>query len=292
MNTGVYCIRNWVNGKRYVGSASRSIQRRLIQHYANLRSGRHKNAHLQAAWNKYGEKSFVRQILCRCSPEECIEKEQEYIDLYDPANREYGYNIAPTAGSVLGMEHREDTKQRLRELTKEQYENLSEEDRARWGKGMLGKRHSEETRAKIAAAGMGRCHSDESKIRMSKTQKILRGIGNRTIEHRAKLKAAWVRRKARGWKHSDESRAKVSASLKGHIITEETREKIRQSNLGQKRSQETVEKIRQSRLGTTLPDNVKCKIGDALRGKKLSNEHCKKLKAAWVVRKLSNKCSV
>lgn len=56
--SGVYQIYNTVNGKRYIGS-SIHIEQRFKEHLRNLRANKHVNAHLQSAWNKYGEHSFV-----------------------------------------------------------------------------------------------------------------------------------------------------------------------------------------------------------------------------------------
>lgn len=55
--SGVYQIYNTVNGKRYIGS-SIHIEQRFKEHLRNLRANKHVNAHLQCAWNKYGEQSF------------------------------------------------------------------------------------------------------------------------------------------------------------------------------------------------------------------------------------------
>lgn len=52
--SGIYCIINIKNSKRYIGS-SKNIRQRLWTHRACLRHNNHENAHLQAAWNKYGE---------------------------------------------------------------------------------------------------------------------------------------------------------------------------------------------------------------------------------------------
>ena len=55
--SGIYIIRNLINGNVYIGSAVR-IDSRKRQHLHKLRSGKHENGHLQKAWNKYGEDSF------------------------------------------------------------------------------------------------------------------------------------------------------------------------------------------------------------------------------------------
>ena len=54
----IYKIINTTNGKFYVGSTT-NTQERFRTHRNRLRKGRHHSKHLQAAWNKYGEKVFV-----------------------------------------------------------------------------------------------------------------------------------------------------------------------------------------------------------------------------------------
>ena len=85
--SGIYCIMNLVNGKRYIGS-SKNIYSRWAKHKATLRGGYHSNSYLQNAWNKYGEENFRFIILYKCNEETLLEKEQLYIDNYKPE-----YNI-------------------------------------------------------------------------------------------------------------------------------------------------------------------------------------------------------
>src|SRR5690349_8607418 len=97
-STGVYVITNSVNGKRYVGSAAHSFARRWGQHRRYLRRGTHPNRYLQAAWSKYGEAAFAFSVAARCQPSECLAIEQLFINAFGSN----GYNLSPTAGSVLG----------------------------------------------------------------------------------------------------------------------------------------------------------------------------------------------
>lgn len=50
--TGIYCIENTANGKKYIGQAS-DIEKRWTQHKQKLRNNSHHNPHLQNAWNTY-----------------------------------------------------------------------------------------------------------------------------------------------------------------------------------------------------------------------------------------------
>lgn len=74
-----------------------------------MRNNKHHSPHLQAAWNKYGEKHFVFQILETCEPikDTLMLLEQKYLDLKPE------YNIQCTAYSCLGRRFSEKEKQEI-----------------------------------------------------------------------------------------------------------------------------------------------------------------------------------
>ena len=87
---GIYEIKNTINNKRYIGQ-SVDIKKRIKQHKTTLKNNTHGNKHLQYAYNKYGERSFVFNIICQCHLNELDEKEIFYIKKY---NSFYdGYNL-------------------------------------------------------------------------------------------------------------------------------------------------------------------------------------------------------
>lgn len=102
----IYEIVNLVNGKRYVGSAL-SFRLRWHGHLSRLRKQKHHSAHLQAAWNKYGEAAFAFRVLERCGRDDLLAREQFHID------QGCNYNKSLTAGSPLGVKHSEQTRSRM-----------------------------------------------------------------------------------------------------------------------------------------------------------------------------------
>lgn len=87
--SGIYCIINIVNNKRYIGS-SKNIRIRLWKHRSLLRGGKHENPHLQNSWNKNGENNFDYYIIEQCDEIKLLEREQYYINNMKP---EYNINL-------------------------------------------------------------------------------------------------------------------------------------------------------------------------------------------------------
>src|ERR1019366_10640290 len=111
--TGVYYWVNQVNGKIYVGGAYSSFYARHATHLSGLRNNRHRNKHLQASWNKYGEENFLFVIMEKCHPTKVQEREQHHIDKFWETERDTLYNLSPTAGSTLGMEQSDETRAKV-----------------------------------------------------------------------------------------------------------------------------------------------------------------------------------
>lgn len=100
---GVYQIKNLQNGKIYIGSTIMSFLKRFYHHQSMLRVGKHKNNYLQNSFNKYGEDNFEFSILEVCSKENCLEREQYYIDKFEVIDKNKGYNINPLASGTSNM---------------------------------------------------------------------------------------------------------------------------------------------------------------------------------------------
>jgi group I intron endonuclease len=95
--------------------------------------------------------------------------------------------------------------------------------------------------------------------------------------------------------HSEESKKKISESLKGrkaHInainalieynktrnLSLESRQKLGNANRGRKFSDEWKEKMSKAKIGVAKTDEVKKKISQSLKGRTFSEEHKQKLK--------------
>jgi group I intron endonuclease len=111
----IYQFRHIASGKVYVGSAV-NPRRRRNTHIQRLKKGTHHSRHLQNAWNKYGEIAFVFEII---EPvlfvEDLLVREQYWIDKKRSADRKYGFNVTPTAGSLLGTKQTEEQRTRRSE---------------------------------------------------------------------------------------------------------------------------------------------------------------------------------
>jgi group I intron endonuclease len=174
-NSGIYQIKNVVNGKRYVGSAI-NITRRLRRHVLDLQKNRHCNVLLQNAWNKYREEKFKLETIENCGRSILIDREQYYFNALKPE-----YNIYSTAGSPLNYV-------------------VSDETRCKIACSHLGLLHSAETKRKMSASHKGKSFSKEHSQKISKNAK-----------ERFKNKK---NHPMFGKKHSEESKRKMSESLK------------------------------------------------------------------------------
>ena len=100
-DSGIYVIKNIINGKVYIGSAVH-LTERLSNHFHQLKNNCHHSIHLQNAWNQKNS-YFVCGVIEFVNDKKLLTvTEQKYIDKYNSANDKFGYNICPIAGSNLG----------------------------------------------------------------------------------------------------------------------------------------------------------------------------------------------
>lgn len=97
----IYCIRNKINNKKYIGQTSekRGYKQRWHKHKSLLINNKHHSKNLQEDFNKYGMDNFEFIILDEFtfSNKELLKKvlldmEKFYINLWDTENDMKGYN--------------------------------------------------------------------------------------------------------------------------------------------------------------------------------------------------------
>ena len=93
--SGIYAVRNTINGKRCVGS-SIHCRTRAKDYISRLNKGKYGNQHLQSSWKKYGADAFIFEILEECADDRStlLQKEVEWILKLKSDQPEFGYNKA------------------------------------------------------------------------------------------------------------------------------------------------------------------------------------------------------
>lgn len=172
--------------KAYIGSTKRNLKRRLLEHKSELKYKRHKNPHLQHAWDLYGKECFNFLLVENCNIDELYIRESFYINSIDT---EYRYNLQ-AVGRLAPM---------------------SIEVREKIRKGNCGKTLSQDTKVKIAVALKGNKNGLNHKVTEEHKKAIsVKNSGNKvwlgkrhsekTIE---KMKQAWTKRKENGHKSTN-----------------------------------------------------------------------------------------
>jgi group I intron endonuclease len=101
---GIYKI-SFINntGKVYIGSTSNKMgfQKRWYRHISSLSKNKSNLPALQNAANKYGINNIQFEILEECKKDDCVDREQYYIDKYN--SYKCGYNSRPIARTNLSL---------------------------------------------------------------------------------------------------------------------------------------------------------------------------------------------
>jgi hypothetical protein len=220
---GVYAIRNNNNGKMYVGSTKSSLVGRWLTHRRYLRSGRHVNRILQAAWNKHGEDAFEFVVLVTCDDAElCLTLEQKFLDTTPPRLL---YNIAKFA-------HRPPP------CPPERRARGERSGMRRYPGLLAGEKNG---RSKVS-------NKDRAAIRLARQA----GVPRWQLAARYGLDESSVGRICRGLKLPDvrvwrpEARSNAAGRMKGRKMPESAVAKTAAAHTGMKRSEETKAKLRQA----------------------------------------------
>ena len=150
--SGIYMILSKANNKVYVGQSS-SLTTRWKYHKWELVNNKHKNRHLQKAFNIYGLENFEYKILEYCEEDTINEREKYWIAHYESTDAKYGYNFQSGG--------RESNKGKT----------FSEETRLKMSKSQKGRKLTEEHKRKLSISKKGTHRDDETKEKIGKYQK-------------------------------------------------------------------------------------------------------------------------
>jgi group I intron endonuclease len=226
----IYRITCTTNGKFYVGSTINKKQR-WNRHRRELRAGTHPNKNMLASWQKYGEASFVFEVLEELADTGLLfAAEQRYLDQH--AGKEYCFNWAKHADAPM--------------------RGRSGADTPNYGRPV-----GPETRALLRAANSGESNPNWGRQTPLETRERIRAANKANPAHRKKHTPeaiAKIAAASKGRPVSAETRAKRSAALKGREIPLEQRLRISQTLSGPGNYW----------YGKTRPDSFKAKVRKAV----------------------------
>lgn len=225
----IYKIVNTVNGKFYVGSTTNTRERFRV-HRNRLRNNKHHCGHLQAAWNKYGENSFIFHVVETITDGQSLQ-DAEDVWLQEHVGKEHCYNHGLRSGAPWRGVKKEDHPNFGKPKTEEERRAISSALKEFYAKDItnhprFGKKHSEETKARIREKKLaeparyweGKERAEETRKKIGDTQRGKPKGPGRVVspEGMAKIRAAAEAGHYSHWKgrkHTAESKAKMSKTV-------------------------------------------------------------------------------
>jgi len=148
--SGIYCYRNVINNKKYVGQSIDLLERKR-DFYG--RNGMYSGIIFQNAIEKYGKENFEYSILTHCKPEELNFFEKFYIARLKTTDRRYGYN-STTGGDSYKLT--EECRKHMIESWTDERRRIQSELNLGEKNHFYGRKHTLEAR-KLVAANTRKC---------------------------------------------------------------------------------------------------------------------------------------
>jgi group I intron endonuclease len=175
----IYKIINIQNAKFYIGS-SVVLAARWRKHTRDLRANKHHCPHLQAAWNKYGEDSFVFRVVEVVElPSDLQAVEQKWLNEHHGKGQCYNfakYVDNSNRGTVRADAHKEALSKALKNFYEKNTHPAkgrkhTEASLQKMRQNRAGKPVSEATRDLLRQANLGRVASAKTKAKLSAQRK-------------------------------------------------------------------------------------------------------------------------
>ncbi len=255
---GIYGLRNKANGKWYVGQST-DILSRWNRAYKGMRcQNQHK---IYRALKKYGYDGFDKIILEECGVEQLDSREVYWSEYYDSINNGYNLRVGGGRKGALSFETKE--KLRARKFTDEWKQKISDSKK--------GKTFSEEHRAKLKVARNARQTSRGWKWTDGQRAAAERRKGTKqSPESNEKRRIAMT-----GFRHTDETKAKLSQLALGRKMSESAKEKLQQINTGKKHTDESKKRMSEywsdRPRGKYSPERIR-KLTEAARAARLAKQ--------------------
>lgn len=153
----IYCAENKINGKKYVGKTSKSLDERIYHHFWRANYG--SQTYFHNALRKYGKKNFVWKKIAGCSECNCNSLEKMYIKKLG----DYNLTLGGDGGDTLSQHPKkakifEKSSKKCKKTWESKFENINQLNKFRknisqiskkaWENGKIGNQTWKEKKSK------------------------------------------------------------------------------------------------------------------------------------------------